>query len=59
MTFSIMALSITISIYQLPGNSMGPRYVLIFYIVKNNKIDNNSVDTKAGETENRFGILRI
>jgi hypothetical protein len=26
-----------------PGGSIGPRYVLIFYLVKNHKIANNSV----------------
>ncbi len=33
----------------MPGGSMGPRYVLHIFIVKNDKIANNSSATKARE----------
>jgi hypothetical protein len=35
--------------FQAPGGSMGPRYVLQLYFVKNHQIVNNSTTTKARE----------
>ncbi len=47
-------------IVQATGGSMGPRYIINFYIVKNHNIVWNSATTEAGEkNKRRFGILRI
>jgi hypothetical protein len=44
-----------------PGGSTGPRYIFYnFYLVKNQKIANNSATTEAREKNKHIiGILRI